>query len=61
MDTYDFGWSAPGGSRHLAVKIDRVVVDRALETLLDGSVDGPIPFNAVLPPKAGAAQAWVPG
>jgi hypothetical protein len=55
-----FRWSAPSGSRHLAVKIDRVVVDSALETLLDGSVDAPIPFNAVLPLKAGAAQDWVP-
>jgi AraC-like DNA-binding protein len=49
----------PGGSRHLAVKIDQVAVDRALETLLDGSVDSPIPFNASLPLKAGAAQDWV--
>jgi hypothetical protein len=59
MDTYDFRWSAPGGSRHLAVKIDQVVVDRALETLPEGSVDAPIPFNGVLPLKAGAAQDWV--
>jgi AraC-like DNA-binding protein len=49
----------PGGSRHLAVKIDQLAVDRALETLLDGSVDSPIPFSASLPLKAGAAQDWV--
>jgi AraC-like DNA-binding protein len=49
----------PGGSRHLAVKIDQVAVDRALETLVDSRVDSPIPFNASLPLKAGAAHDWV--
>jgi AraC-like DNA-binding protein len=49
----------PGGSRHLAVKIDQVAVDRALETLVDGPLDSPIAFDAVLPLTAGAAQDWV--
>jgi AraC-like DNA-binding protein len=49
----------PGGSRHLAVKIDQNAVDRALETLVDSPVDSPIPFTAALPLKAGAAQDWV--
>jgi AraC-like DNA-binding protein len=49
----------PGGSRHLAVKIDQVAVDRALETLVDSPLDCPIPFNARLPLQATAAQDWV--
>ncbi|MCW2655143.1 MAG: AraC family transcriptional regulator [Mycobacterium sp.] len=49
----------PGGSRHLAVSIDQFAVDRALETLLDGTLDSPIPFGAALPLHAGAAQDWV--
>jgi AraC-like DNA-binding protein len=49
----------PGGSRHLAVKIDQVAVDRALEILVDVRVDSPIPFTARLPLKAAAAQDWV--
>ena len=49
----------PGGSRHLAVKIDQVAVDRALEVLVDVPVDSPIPLNATLPLKAAAAQDWV--
>jgi AraC-like DNA-binding protein len=49
----------PGGSRHLAVKIDQVAVDRALETLIDIPLDSPIPFTAPLPLKAAAAQDWV--
>lgn len=49
----------PGGSRHLAVKIDQVAVDRALQTLVEGPVDFPIAFNATLPLKAGAAHDWV--
>jgi AraC-like DNA-binding protein len=49
----------PGGSRHLAVKIDQVAVDRALETLADGPLDSPIAFDAALPLTAGAAQDWV--
>jgi AraC-like DNA-binding protein len=49
----------PGGSRHLAVKIDQVAVDRAVQTLLDTRVDVPIAFTAALPLKAGAAQDWV--
>jgi AraC-like DNA-binding protein len=49
----------PGGSRRLAVSIDQFVVDRALETLVDGPLDSPIAFDAALPLKAGAAQDWV--
>jgi AraC-like DNA-binding protein len=49
----------PGGSRHLAVKIDQVAVDRALEALIDIPLDSPIPFNATLPLQAAAAQDWV--
>jgi AraC-like DNA-binding protein len=49
----------PGGSRHLAVKIDQVAVDRALEILVDIPVDSPIPFDATLPLQAAAAQDWV--
>jgi AraC-like DNA-binding protein len=49
----------PGGSRHLAVKIDRVAVDRAVEGLVNGPVDSPIAFNASLPLNSDAAQNWV--
>jgi AraC-like DNA-binding protein len=49
----------PGGSRHLAVKIDQLAVDRALETLLQGPADFPIAFNATLPLGAGPVHDWV--
>ena len=49
----------PGGSRHLAVKIDQAAVDRALEALIQGSLSSPIEFDPSLPLKAGAAQEWV--
>ena len=49
----------PGGSRHLAVKIDQVAVDRALEGLIQGSLSSPVEFDPSLPLKAGAAQEWV--
>ena len=49
----------PGGSRHLAVKIDQIAVDRALEALVLGTVGGPIAFDASLPLTAPAAQDWV--
>lgn len=49
----------PSGSRHLAVKIDQEAVDRALEALVESPVCSPIPFDATLPLKAGAAQDWV--
>jgi AraC-like DNA-binding protein len=49
----------PGGSRHLAVRIDQVAVERALETLVGNSVGSPIAFDASLPLKAGAAHDWV--
>jgi AraC-like DNA-binding protein len=49
----------PGGTRNLAVKIDQVAVDRALESLVDGPVESPIPFEASLPLNGRAAQSWV--
>jgi AraC-like DNA-binding protein len=49
----------PAGGRHLAVSIDQFVVDRALETLVDGPLDSPIAFDATLPLKGGAGQDWV--
>jgi AraC-like DNA-binding protein len=49
----------PGGSRHLAVKIDQVAVDRALQILVEGPADFPIAFNATLPLGAGAVHDWV--
>jgi AraC-like DNA-binding protein len=49
----------PAGSRHLAVKIDQVAVDRALETLVGRRADFPIAFDAALPLKTSAVQDWV--
>jgi AraC-like DNA-binding protein len=49
----------PGGSRHLAVKIDQVAVHRALEALIDIPVDSPVRFTATLPLQATAARDWV--
>jgi AraC-like DNA-binding protein len=49
----------PGGTRNLAVKIDRAAVDRALEVLTGGSVESPIPFNATLKLQSGPAADWV--
>ncbi|HZA08976.1 AraC family transcriptional regulator [Mycobacterium sp.] len=49
----------PGGSRHLAVKIDQVAVDRALDALVESPVGCPIAFDASLPLNAGDAQDWV--
>ena len=49
----------PGGSRHLAVKIDQVAVDRALETLVDRPIDLPIAVDAALPLNARATHDWV--
>ncbi|MDT5327463.1 MAG: hypothetical protein QOF25_4615 [Mycobacterium sp.] len=49
----------PARSRHLAVKIDQVAVDRALEILVGRRVDSPIAFDAALPLKTSAAQDWV--
>jgi AraC-like DNA-binding protein len=49
----------PAGSRHLAVKIDQVAVDTALEKLIDHPVSSPIPFEATLPLDASAAQSWL--
>jgi AraC-like DNA-binding protein len=49
----------PAGSRHLAVKIDQVAVDSALETLVGRRADFPIAFNAALPLNTSAVQDWV--
>jgi AraC-like DNA-binding protein len=49
----------PGGTRDLAVKIDQVAIHRALETLVDSTIDLPIAFDASLPLKADAAHDWV--
>jgi AraC-binding-like domain len=49
----------PAGTRNLAVKIDQFAVDRALESLVEGPVDSPIPFEALLPLNGAAAQSWV--
>jgi AraC-like DNA-binding protein len=49
----------PAGTRNLTVKIDHFAVDRALESLVEGSVDSPIPFEAALPLDGAAAQSWV--
>jgi AraC-like DNA-binding protein len=49
----------PGGTRNLAVKIDRAAVDRALEALIGDSVQSPMPFHATLKLHAGAAADWV--
>jgi AraC-like DNA-binding protein len=49
----------PAGTRNLAVKIDQFAVDRALESLVEGPVDSPIPFDASLPLTGAAAQSWV--
>jgi AraC-like DNA-binding protein len=49
----------PAGSRHLAVKIDQVAVDRALETLVGRRVEFPIAFDAALPLQTSAVQDWV--
>ncbi len=49
----------PGGTRNLAVKIDQVAVDRALESLVGAPVESPIPFEPSLPLNGHAAQSWV--
>ena len=49
----------PGGSRHLAVKIDQGVVERALEGMVGHPVGSPIAFDASLPLNTGAAQDWL--
>jgi AraC-like DNA-binding protein len=49
----------PAGSRHLAVKLDQVAVDRALETLVGRQAGLPIAFDAALPLKTSAVQDWV--
>ncbi|OBH87223.1 hypothetical protein A5681_13735 [Mycobacterium scrofulaceum] len=49
----------PGGSRHLGVKIDQLVVDTALETLLGHRPRAPIAFDLTLPLTDGAARSWV--
>jgi AraC-like DNA-binding protein len=50
-------WS--GGGRHLAVRIDQVAVDTALEELIDHPVNSPIPFASNLPLDSRATESWV--
>ncbi|MDT5257588.1 MAG: hypothetical protein QOD10_2668 [Mycobacterium sp.] len=49
----------PAGARHLAVKIDQLAVDRALETLIGRRTEFPVAFDAALPLKPSAVQDWV--
>ncbi|MCW2655304.1 MAG: AraC family transcriptional regulator [Mycobacterium sp.] len=49
----------PAGSRHLAVKIDQVAVDGALEMMVDRPIELPIAFEAALPLNARATRDWV--
>jgi AraC-like DNA-binding protein len=49
----------PGGSRHLAVKIDQVAVDRALEALIGNPIGSQIAFDGSLALNGSAAQDWV--
>jgi AraC-like DNA-binding protein len=49
----------PAGSHHLAVKIDQVAVERALERLVGRRVDSLIAFDAALPLNTSAVQDWV--
>ena len=49
----------PGGSRHLAVKIDQGAVERALEALVGNPVGATVAFDAALPLKTGVAQDWL--
>src|SRR5258707_2354266 len=49
----------PAGSRHLAVKLDQVAVDRALAALVGRRAEFPIAFEAALPLQTGAVQDWV--
>ena len=46
----------PGGTRNLAVKLDRAAVDGALEALIGCPVQSPIPFDGTLKLHAGAAR-----
>ena len=49
----------PAGSRALAVKIDQIAVDRALEMMVDRPIELPIAFEAALPLNARATHDWV--
>jgi AraC-like DNA-binding protein len=49
----------PGGTRHLGIKIDRLAVDTALESLLGRPLDTSIAFASALPMRDRAAQSWV--
>jgi AraC-like DNA-binding protein len=48
-----------GGSRHLAVRIDQVAVDTAVERLIERPVSSSIPFRSALPLNGPATQSWV--
>lgn len=49
----------PGGTRHLGIKIDQLVVDTALKALLGRSPESSVAFTATLPLSDHAAQSWV--
>jgi AraC-like DNA-binding protein len=49
----------PGGSRHLGVKIDQLVVDTALETLLGRSPESSVAFSVAFPLADRAARSWI--
>ncbi|OBI30328.1 hypothetical protein A5709_25655 [Mycobacterium sp. E1386] len=49
----------PGGSRHLGVNIDRLVVDTALETLLGRRPEAAVAFDPTLPLTDGPTRSWV--
>jgi AraC-like DNA-binding protein len=49
----------PAGSRHLAVSIDRLAVDGALESLTGRPVHAPIAFEPALLLDSRAARSWV--
>jgi AraC-like DNA-binding protein len=49
----------PGGSRHLAVRIDQAAVDTTLEELVEHPVSTPIPFVSNPPLDSRATVSWV--
>ncbi|MEM6105729.1 AraC family transcriptional regulator [Mycobacterium sp. 050272] len=49
----------PAASRHLGVKIDQLVVDAALETLLGNPAASSVPFAVTLPLADHAVRSWV--
>ncbi|MEZ0354205.1 AraC family transcriptional regulator [Mycobacterium sp. pR1184] len=49
----------PAASRHLGVKLDQLVVDTALETLLGKPARSSVPFAVALPLADHAVRGWV--